>query len=747
MNKRFFLVLFLASAAGALFTYGATRALAVMLWPGYPMLIMGPAMCAFAAAIVGVAWLGQKLPQDKTEEYFITAPAILCVLMVMAGAALLLMRIGSAPVSAGQAVQLVFLWLLASGIYFSIGTIVALLFKEESKGVLWALTAWLCGSVVGVFFFALLVPVFGEIAVVFFGAAVAAGACLASSVKTDMKLPRHFSASALAILLILCLVQWIWPFMNFSRAKGYPLPADKIVRAYSATNLIKDTANPGRLLIDGVDRERFYPGADSVGAPGALFSLPFQVLHQPKVLLFDPQGADQALAAEAAGASRVQWIDSLHLAKRLGVTAKGAEIIQANPRAFLTINQARYSLIHFGHPTSQKEILVAPFSLPGENLLTVETVYRSMGSLTKSGALAVQFSANSNDLLLRMVILGREVLALKQTRTPDNYFFIATDAHSNLVMIKNEEFTIPDVSRLLDYCKSEKLGVIYSPYSNNEKSTVLTAITVADLQEFIDKSKLRLDPPTDHIPNFFDTAPHAGYRADYPSPSALFAAMGKKAARHQFAICGLFLLLVVFVPMLGARPVRLWRRHSIRKIIFFATTGFGTACLMAMALHVLRFYLGFVELFTFFAAPAALISFVPALWIAFTVKPEAPSVMMKIYLLATIGVSLFFVVAMPVLFILVLGKGWLVNGAVLLCSWIVFSAMPIVPVAFALRKIMDDQAANAQWMFAVWVTAFLFGCGASAFLAYTVGYKGALLFGLAAIFASIWVYWERPENP
>jgi predicted membrane-bound spermidine synthase len=252
--------------------------------------------------------------------------------------------------------------------------------------------------------------------------------------------------------------------------------------------------------------------------------LAYHVGGRGKVLVIGPGGGVDVIIARVNGASDVTAVELNPLVARdvmssepfLGFSGRlyqqpGVRLFVDDGRSFLRRSRESYDLIVATMVDTWAATAAGAFALSENNLYTVEAFSDYLERLAPDGILSMtRWHQSPPDQLLRLVTLGREVLARRGAAEPASHFLVVRGPDEGMpltmatVLLKKSPFTPEEVERAEAYARRLGLELLYTP--RTRPGNDLTRLILApDPVELARNFPSNIEPPFDNSPFFFQS--------------------------------------------------------------------------------------------------------------------------------------------------------------------------------------------------------------------------------------------------
>jgi predicted membrane-bound spermidine synthase len=342
--------------------------------------------------------------------------------------------------------------------------------------------------------------------------------------------------------------------------------------------------------------------------------LAYHVGGRRKVLVIGPGGGVDVIIARVNGADDVTAVELNPLVARDVMSSEpflsfsgrlyqqpGVRLVVDDGRSFLRRSRESYDLIVATMVDTWAATAAGAFALSENNLYTVEAFSDYFERLAPDGILSMtRWHQSPPDQLLRLLTLGREVLARRGAAEPARHFLVVRGPDEGMpltmatVLLKKSPFTPEEVERAEAYARRLGLELLYTP--RTRPGNDLTRLIVAkDPRELSRSFPSNIEPPFDNSPFFFQSV-----RLDKLLSKRWSFGEWRRTNLGTVVLFGLvgITALVVAVFILG--PLLLVRRRleaaprsgRLAFLMYFATLGVGFIVVEVVLLQKSVLFLG-----------------------------------------------------------------------------------------------------------------------------------------------------------
>ena len=494
---------------------------------------------------------------------------------------------------------------------------------------------------------------------------------------------------------------------------------------------------------DGSDNRRHAALRDRIEG------LAYHLGRRGKVLIIGPGGGVDVIIARLNGASDVSAVELNPLVARdvmssepfLGFSGRlyqqpGVRLFVDDGRSFLRRSRESYDLVVATMVDTWAATAAGAFALSENNLYTVEAFSDYLERLAPDGMLSMtRWHQTPPDQLLRLLTLGREVLARRGAADPARHFVVVRGPDEGMpltmatVLLKKSPFTADEVERAEGFARRLGLELLYTPRTR-PANDLTRLITAADPEELWRGFPSNIEPPRDNSPFFFQSVrlekllsrrwAFGEWRRTNLGTVVLFGLVGITSLVVAAFILG---PLVLVRRRLRATP----RRGRLAFLLYFAALGVGFIVVEVVLLQKSVLFLGHPA----YALTVVLFSLLFCSGLGSLLSgriPEAslPAAMPKLLLLV-VGLIVASVLALsPLFYALVhLGASWRVPITVLALAPLGLALG--VPMPSGIRLLARRAPELVPWAWGVNGAASVLGSVGAIALAMVWGFDQALL--------------------
>jgi hypothetical protein len=372
---------------------------------------------------------------------------------------------------------------------------------------------------------------------------------------------------------------------------------------------------------------------------------PYRILEDPRVLLVNLGGGISVQNALYNGAPEITVVEQnpqlMHLmSEDPAITRFNGNLLEdesvtthtGEPRAYCVHNPDRYDLVEISLIDSIGLSDSGGYPVTENYTYTTEAIADYMHSLTEEGILSITVwnRLNPPRNVLRILTTVVDSLRAQGVENPENRLFVYDLFLSTAtVLVKNSDFTAPEIAKLRNFADSRSFDIIYYPGipRRNRDFTAMVAmyrrfLEVDETDEAVDESVASDFDPADlyHVTLFelfegnedtlyrdyiFDVRPMTD-RRPYYSGYLKFDELGMymdqiQAVSEEWGYLvelGILLqsivfgLIVILVPLAGRwKEIFKRQRGKLGVIVYFASLGLGYMLVEIVLIQKLVFFL------------------------------------------------------------------------------------------------------------------------------------------------------------
>lgn len=561
MRRPPFIAIGLLSACVLAYEVLLTRLFSIVLWHYFAYMIISAAMLGYGASGTLLTLLKEKIAANFAAAYIIAAAALA---VLMPAAFLLAQQVPFNPLEllwdSTQPAKLLAVYLLLMLPFFCGGIGIGLVFSNFGKQAprIYAFDILGAGAgslgVIGALF---MVPP-QQVLSALTALALLAAAIAAIELKTRAKwLPVFFAGLAVLALVAVPGQQiHLSPYKDLSQAMN--ISGARVVEERSSPlgqiTVVENTRVPLRdapgmslnatlepppqlgVYVDG-NGPSALTRFDGNLAPLAYLdqltsALPYHLLasqeqHNPRVLVLGAGAGSDVLQALYHGSAAV---DAVELDRNVSDLVRqrfrdyagnlysqpGVHVYAAEARGFVNSSRERYDLIQVALLDSFGTASAGLYGMSESYLYTVEAMQAYLGRLTPGGMLAVTrwLTLPPRDALK---LFATAVTALESSgvTNPAARLVMIRGWKTVTLLVKNSDFTAPQIAALKEFCNTRSFDVAYYPGMRDDEANRYNmlaqpyfhdgavALLGSQRQDFIDNYKFYIEPATDDRPHFF----------------------------------------------------------------------------------------------------------------------------------------------------------------------------------------------------------------------------------------------------
>lgn len=650
-NQRvIWLTIFLISAATLTFEITLTRLFSVAQFYHFAFMIVSIALLGFGASGTALAifpTLGRKYPQRSLGLLG------LAISLSILGAYLLTNKFPFDSFSIAwdrrQVGILVLHYVALATPFFFSGMAVGLLLDvyPKSAGQIYAVN--LLGSALGCVFALLATPFLGAEGTVTLSSGLAALGALIS-LKNGGKRRRSLEAFTVFLLIFVSLDLGLRfagspglpimglhlsPYKGYSYAMQYP-SAELIYRRWNAFSRVDVVRSGGihsipglsyrylgplpqqdGLLVDGDNLSTLLPEEANLTFSSYLpLALPFELRPKACVLILEPRGGLDVLAALALGAEKVTAVEGNPL------IVEAAEHVYSHPQVKVVLEAERtylrrdqeqsYDVIVLSLTNTYHPVRSGAYSLGEDYRYTIESFQDALARLTPNGLLVVtRWLQDPPSEGLRTFALA--VTALERNGVNPESQIVAFRGYNTItILVKNGAYTSDELGTVRTFASERAFDLVYAPDIRPEETNLYNILSeptyyqafsellnTEPRQAFYDAYPFDVRPPTDDHPFF-------GHYFKWSQAEQIIAELGH--VWQPFGGAGYFVILallalatlmagfIILLPLGIRRPVNKTRaRHQttiVRPLLYFGLIGLAFLLVEIPLIQHFILYLG-----------------------------------------------------------------------------------------------------------------------------------------------------------
>jgi predicted membrane-bound spermidine synthase len=652
LNRRYFLGIFLVSAATLLLELALTRTLAVAIWYHFSFLVISTALLGFGASGVTLSlWtnLRERAPLDKSLSVLSLGFGVTTILSYW-----LMQRIPFDPfglvfhLSQFLFMPLYYLNLVVP--FFFSGLVIALLFSRRSKEVNRLYAADLVGAGIGCCAITVVMPVFGGSGSVLMASLLGFLAAAVFGWPQERRVAVAGGMLAVCLLPIAFLGDRLIP-ISVVKAKRHPLQpagAKPIYTAWSAlskVDVFKIPAAPERgrpdagfsIIVDGGFAGTAVPDL-SDGARNYLAhtddfrnaGLAYVGKHHPKVLIIGSGAGREVLEALAFGASSITAVEINPIITKIvtqtlrpswGGLFEQPEVhlITEDGRSFVRRSQDTYDAIISVQTMSDAALLSGAMSLSETYILTREAFADYYDHLTPEGVLMM---TRPNYQIPKLITTTSEMFEERGLQDVARHIFafrgpVLPYGHNRLLdcfLMKKSVWTPDEIAAMekrLGFGEPPPLGgkspeLYFSPYEEVPQKTFFNRrlhelANSQDLQAIYRGTSEALSPATDDQPFFNQRQrwrtlrPNVLRRVLLPASDSDingYLPVAEATLVALFAQAVVIATIFILLPLIRSSRARLRAVGQWSFLVYFAGLGLGFIMVEMVLLQRFTLFLG-----------------------------------------------------------------------------------------------------------------------------------------------------------
>ena len=340
-------------------------------------------------------------------------------------------------------------------------------------------------------------------------------------------------------------------------------------------------------------------------------NLAYSIRHGGRAAIIGVGGGRDILAAHAFGFGRVvgielnpilvRWLTrDFHDYNTLS-DLPTVDLIVDDARSWFARSRESFDLIQMSMIDTWAATGAGAFSLSENGLYTIQGWVRFLNRLNATGVFTVSrwYAKDKIDETGRLLSIAQATLLSMGVDDPAQHIFMATSDHLATLVLGRSKLTEGELATLRGEASRLGFRVAVSPDLTPESSAIsqiLSARRLEDLSEISSDSRLRLSPPTDETPFFFNML-----KMSDPASMVRAIQSGQGVVRGNLlatltlgiivTLSALFVLLLIIVPALPALRQTSLRLGALGSA-YFALIGLGFMLVEIALLQRLGIVLG-----------------------------------------------------------------------------------------------------------------------------------------------------------
>jgi hypothetical protein len=261
----------------------------------------------------------------------------------------------------------------------------------------------------------------------------------------------------------------------------------------------------------------------------------------------------------------------------------GVRLVVDEGRSFLRRSGESYDLVLGTMVDTWAATAAGAFALTENNLYTREAFRDYFARLAPGGVLSLtRWYQTPPDQLLRILSLGRVVLAERGVRDPRGHFIVVRGKQeggqplaTSTVLLKTEPFDEDEISGAEAFAERLGFEVLYTPRTRPDNDLV-RLVEAEDPEAFWDAFESDVSPPTDNRPFFFQSArPGQVFSKRWSRGEWRRTNLGTLVLFGVVGISALVVALFILGPLVLARRRVAATRGRLPFLLYFAALGTG----------------------------------------------------------------------------------------------------------------------------------------------------------------------------
>ena len=649
---------FTVSLATLMLELTLTRLFSATMFYHFAFLAISLALFGSGASGVFVYLARPRLDDGRTAWLM----AIACALFAASTVAALFVILAHplSPFSPGLGILLSLAWIYGAAAlpFFFAGCVITLAISAWTREINRLYLFDLAGAALGCL---LLVPALGTLGAIDSVLLVALLASLAGWLLSGRRFTLALVAAAAA------LIAWnrITPFVELREAKGLSEEPVVFSRWNSFSRVtVTSTPDPDRLLLyidadaatiihkDASDLKRHAAERDRIE------SLAYQTRHRDKVLIIGPGAGVDVIVARLHGARDVTAVEVNPLVARGVMSSEpfrtfsgrlyeqpGVRLVVDEGRSFLRRSEESYDLVLGTMVDTWAATAAGAFALTENNLYTREAFRDYFARLAPGGVLSLtRWYQTPPDQLLRILSLGRVVLAERGVRDPRQHFIVVRGKQeggqplaTSTVLLKAEPFSEDEIAGAEAFAERLGFEVLYTPRTRPDNDLV-RLVSAPDPEAFWNAFESDVSPPTDNRPFFFQSArPGQVFSKRWSRGEWRRTNLGTLVLFGVVGISALVVALFILGPLVLARRRVAETRGRLAFLLYFAALGTGFIVVEVVLVQKCVLFLGHPVYALTVVLFAVLLWSAVGSWLAGRVSDEDAPRALRTMLLAVAG--------------------------------------------------------------------------------------------------------------
>jgi len=650
-NKRtIWLTLFLISTATLTFEITLTRLFSVAQFYHFAFMIVSIALLGFGTsgtALTIFPMLGRKEPKHSLSLLSLATGISILLAYILTN--MLPFDSFSIAWDRRQLGILVLHYIALATPFFFSGMAIGLLLDIFPKSVGETYAVNLVGSALGCVF-ALIAPSFlgAEGTVALSSGLAALGALI--SLKNGSKRRRSLVASTVLLLILICLDLGLRfagssslsimglhlsPYKGYSYAMQYP-NAELVYRRWNAFSRVDVVRSGGihsipglsyryleplprqdGLFVDGDDLSALLPEEANLTFSSYLpLALPFELQPKACVLILEPHGGLDVLAALSLGAERVTAVEGnpliIEAADHIYIHPKVQVVLETERTYLRREREQSYDVIVLSLTNTYHPVRSGAYSLAEDYRYTVETFQDALARLNPNGLLTVtRWLQDPPSEGLRTFALA--VTALERNGANPESQIVAFRGYNTItILVKNGDYSSDELGTIRTIASERAFDLVYAPDIRPEETNLYNILpeptyyqafsellNTKPRQIFYDAYPFDVRPPTDDHPffgHYFKWSQAEQIIAELGHTWQPFGGAGYFVILALLALATLMAGLIILLPLGFRRPVNETRaRHKsimVRPLLYFGLIGLAFLLVEIPLIQHFILYLG-----------------------------------------------------------------------------------------------------------------------------------------------------------
>lgn len=254
-------------------------------------------------------------------------------------------------------------------------------------------------------------------------------------------------------------------------------------------------------------------------------AIAYRLLNRPNVLILEPGGGLDVLAALRLGAKSITAVEAnpllVEAVQRYDAglySEPEVSVVIESGRSYLRRTTERYDLIHFSLADAFHPVLAGAYSLAENYLYTVEAFQEACDHLTPGGIFMIPRWLQmppSDDL--RAVTIAVAALRAAGVADAAQHLAVLRSFQTMVLLVKRGAWTPEEIAIIRQFCQEQGFDLIYLPGLKAEEANRFNILQEdvyfqgvqrllsPEAQRYLAEHPYDLSPPTDDRPFYFHT--------------------------------------------------------------------------------------------------------------------------------------------------------------------------------------------------------------------------------------------------